>query len=1147
MKLRILLLLLALHAGVFSQSNLREKLFPAADSIHLDSLSVVPGSLILMHNNAVLPDSSFHIDPVKSMLYLNSPGKSDSLKVIYRVFPYDFNEVVEHKSLKTIQQTYSGYYNPFNYGKADESKGELFKFDGLNKSGSISRGISFGNNQDVIVNSALNLQLSGKLSDNIDVVAAITDENIPFQPEGNTQQIQEFDKVFIQFSRNEDKLVVGDFETSSPNGYFLKYYKKAQGLKLSSAFKLNHSKAAPVMKFSASGAISKGKYSRSTINAVEGNQGPYRLTGAQGETFIIVLSGTEVVYLNGQRMERGQQNDYVIDYNTAEVTFTPKRLITKDSRIIIEFEYSDRNYTRTLFGFSDEFSYKKLNLRFNFFSEQDAKNQPINQSLNDHQKALLDSVGDSLSRAITLNVDSIAFNGNEVLYRKVFFNNQPVYEYSTNPDSAHFRVGFSLVGPGKGDYNQIPSSANGKVFQYVGKNAGSYLPLTLLVTPKMQQMFSLGGDYQLNKNSSVSSEVALSNYNQNLFSQKDKQDDQGLAFKVDFNNLLDLQQKTDPWKLSTTVHFEREDENFRFIERFRPSEFERDWNLPATSVPQKEILSGISFTFLQNQRGSLNYQFRNLQRGLAYQGFQNLFNTNLFFGNYHLQTAFSQLNTTERISNTSFTRHREDLSRKFRWFIAGVREEQEINRFKSDGADTLQPNSFSFYEWQTYLTNPDTSKNKFGLNYGQRYDYIPKEDNLNLGTTAKTLSFTTELSKNSNHHFSSMTTYRMLQINDPSVSKIPENSLANRIEYNTTLLKGAINSSTFYQITSGQELKKDYTFLEVARGKGTYIWNDYNHDGIKQKDEYEPAVYADTAAFVKILIPSNEYVSTHSNDLNQVLNISPVAFLNPATRLNRFVNRFSNLFAVQLGRKTLKTKGNSDFFYINPFEKVNDSALISTQYTLRNIFYFNRTRSRFGADLNIQQSGTKTLLTDGFELRNLLERGGNVRFDISREFNQSISFKLGTKKNFTELYTERRYTIDSREVEPKLNFQPTPSFRATLSYRYVHKENILNHPVDPENATHNRIGLEFRYSTVKVGSLQLRFNYIKTTYNNGLENTPLGYEMLEGLKKGLNLTWGLSLQRNLSDNTQLNVNYDGRQSEGTNVIHTGGVQLRAYF
>ena len=90
--------------------------------------------------------------------------------------------------------------------------------------------------------------------------------------------------------------------------------------------------------------MNKGKYATNDFYGREGAQGPYKLIGNNGESYIIILSGTERIFVNGKKLRRGIENDYIIDYNASEITFTNKFFITENTRIHVEFEYNNTLY-----------------------------------------------------------------------------------------------------------------------------------------------------------------------------------------------------------------------------------------------------------------------------------------------------------------------------------------------------------------------------------------------------------------------------------------------------------------------------------------------------------------------------------------------------------------------------------------------------------------------------------------------------------------------------------------------------------------------------------------------------------------------------------------------------------------------------------
>ncbi len=381
-------------------SNWRIKTFSLpSDTLQLDSLPVFPNS-VTVKSSLPISDSMFVVQGSR-LIFKQRPTDS-LLEVRYRVLPYPLEKKQQHKDISAIGKSMqhngligSGYrYNPY------ANNGDAFQFGDLDYSGVFARGLSIGNNQDLILNSNFNLQVAGKLGD-VEILGAISDNNVPLQPEGNTQQLDEFDRIFVQFKYGRQRLIAGDYNISRPKGsYFMNYYRRLQGGQAFTDLKVGNGR----LKTDASFAVSKGKFSRQQFDGQEGNQGPYRLQGANGEPFVIVIAGTERVYIDGKLLTRGADNDYTIDYNLGEITFTPQQLITKDRRIQIEFSYTDLTFLRTVMTANTEYETKRGRFRFNLYSEQDAKGQTVAEDLSDSAKAVLQRIGDATDQAFVSGI-----------------------------------------------------------------------------------------------------------------------------------------------------------------------------------------------------------------------------------------------------------------------------------------------------------------------------------------------------------------------------------------------------------------------------------------------------------------------------------------------------------------------------------------------------------------------------------------------------------------------------------------------------------------------------------------------------------------------------------------------------------------------
>jgi hypothetical protein len=1157
---KILLFLLVLFVTGKAQhsQSLHKKLYKIIpDTLILDTMSLVPGTVQFLswpQDSSASPEVNYKLHAI---IFKKKP---DSIYVSYKSFPFNFEKKYFHRDQSMLYKDLSRPHNPFTITYTNSAKQDyLFQNDGLSKNGNISRGISFGNTQDVVVNSNLNLQVSGKLTPEIDLVMAATDNNIPFQADGTTAQLQEFDKVFIQLNNYNTKMIVGDYQLSKPqNSYFMNYYKRAQGIYLENAWIDSSDKKPLLFKTSLAGAVSRGKFSRQVFFGTENNQGPYRMKGADNEPFIIILSGTEKIYIDGKLLQRGQENDYIIDYNTAELTFTAKQIITKDKRIVAEFQYAERNYARSLFSFGEEVTSKKVKAYINYYSEQDNKSRPLQQTLTQDQKNILINVGDSLDKAVYNGAELAEYNNSDVFYRKTdsLVNSLiylEVYVHTTLKDSAKYRLKFSLLGAGKGNYVQVSSTSNGKVFKWVapvnGVLQGSYEPVIPLVTPKQRQMVTGGFVFSITPQSTLGIEGVYTNNDVNTFSHADKGNDEAGGVKVSSRNekVLKIDSAGKKTKLITGANYEFIQKQFTQIERFRSVEFERDWNrsVASQSIMNDQSIANVEVGIMKDGGKFLNYNANLFNEGTTYEGLKHNLSGRFFKKGFNSAYNGAYLTTKDdqNSQNTEFYRHNSLLSQKMGKIKLGYSDVFEQNLFKNQTDNLLKARAYQFWEWEGSVSNADSAKNKLKLFYKERRDMLNYGNKLKDSTYAQNYGLQSSIYSIKNNPITLLVTYRQLFLkNVVGTSLKPDNTLLSRLEYNPRWFKGFVTAGIFYETGYGQENKKEFYYIEVAPGQGQYAWVDYNGNNVKELNEFETAQFSDQARYIRIYTQTNNYVKVLQNVLSLSFNIRPASLI----KNNRsFSARLAKMWVLQTAiRMDNKTADNKDLNNYNPTKRAADSVLIANTRNLRQSVFFNQSSAVFGADYTFTDNQSRQLLVNGIEDRELYSHEVRWRLNVLKSWAINSNSLYSRKGNRSQFFSTRNYSIETYEQEGKLIFQPNTFFRISGIYKYGEKRNRIEGGF--QKALINTYAMEMKYNQTEKGSFIGRFDFIDIIYNDNT-NSPVAYEMLNALSKGQNFTWEVSYQRNLSTYIQISINYNGRKTPGTAPVHIGGAQVRAFF
>tara|TARA_R110002096_G_scaffold329006_1_gene522985 strand:- start:19997 stop:23032 length:3036 start_codon:yes stop_codon:yes gene_type:complete len=1011
----------------------------------------------------------------------------------------------------------------------------------------LSRGIVVGTNQDFALESGLNFELSGNLTDEITIEAALTDRSIPIQPDGTTQNLREFDRVFIQLQSPTTKLQMGDVDVKFEQSAFAKLNRRLQG-----AAGYNSSSAG---EYGGAVSVVRGVYKSLKFEGQDGVQGPYRLTGSENEQFVIVLAGTERVYINGKQVQRGEENEYVIDYGLGEVNFTNNLLIKDETRITVEYEYIDQNFNRTLVAAEggDTFFDGKLSFGATVIRQADGNDLLSQQTLSEDDIDILKAAGDNLDNAFISGAELYANSEDDenVLYvlRDTVFNAETysIYVNELGASNALYKVRFSKVELGNGSYSRVGSSINGLIYEWVGPGNGDYTPFRKLPAPEKQQMAAFKSSYLLSKNTKLFGEWAISDFDKNRFSSLDDNDNTDIAYT---GGLQIENAPTTFGKLNATISRRYSGEEFEYFERTREVEFDRKWNI-SDITNSKEVINEASLGINLTESTSVGGEYGFIERN----GFKSQRQATHFISteDNKIQLNYNQdwVSSKDDIINEKgdWFRQTLNLSKPFKKgtgsIIPYIYAEQEKKIEKNQGTDSLSSEAFSFYDVGPGIAYAVGS---FRVDYSVAYRR--QQGVLNNALKKESEAITQKLlldlkpssyinSKNQIQLRSKSVTENFQNIGDNSNQK----SILIRSNTNYSTISENWNGEFLYEINTKKQALYQESYIEVGPELGQFVWDDINGDGVQQLDEFFPELSVNEGVYLRQLLPSDELFPVVDLKVRLRNEIKPFGFIEGDEGFNFFLHQISLKSRIDISENTT-TNRLSDVYFI----KLN---------TFRNEENTIQGRLAWEKELDIlPEYGRGELAVRYNQIRSLNRRSSEVltiyneaiaidgEFKLTNRVESTLLLSKSTYSSESNTLSSRNFDIHSYNIEPGLNATINRSWRTGFSFSYADKSDRSSlSPIDAKIYKIRNSNRLFLFKKIQANS----FLEIRSARVNGESSSYGIFELTDGTGKGTNMLWSLGGNYRMSDLIRLNFTYDGRTVRDRPAIHTFKIVVNAIF
>jgi len=788
-----------------SKTNFKEFTLDAViDSTHykLPDYNIVAFSESVMCNDQKLfRDSDYTIDYINGTITFLQPDKlSKQISITYYTIPDFLTQKFYQYELQEIQDslfTTTGF----------KKRQILFTDDSrLIVTGSKTFSLTFSNQQSYGLKQSLFLQLDGELSDNMKIEGRLSDSETPLTPEGDSREISSLDQVYLKLYGKQYEVTFGDQEYEFTRTDLMKYKARFEGINL-----------AYYDEFGLQGAyaVNGGKTEINIIQGIEGKQGPYFLTTSNGGQTLLIIAGSDRVSVNGEIYNRGE--DYTIDYSEGSLLF--KRLITSNSRIVVNFQYSDDFYRQNLYLNSTWLNITpSLSISQHLIKQTDSKENPLLYTFTEADLDSLSSAGDQQVWGQGIfEVDP----GTGLYIEKVDAQNNTYYEYAAEDSTANYLIYFTYVGTGKGDYEPFGSNK----YEYMGKGQGSWLPVKKLVSPTDKTNLGLNLIYNT-ETWELKAEGVFTNQDKNTFSANDDSDNQSFIA----NTALAFNPKgirfNPRFKLS---YIQKGENSFSFINLTPDNELYEFSSIPTyDSSAQNQFDVLLNFSDIKYWNQGFSFRYKQVRDKYSQKFIKNETSINQF-GFYPSLMWYgifsSQAFSDSLLESSNLQYHNIDSS--WKWKALTLKTQYLLQRedFKYNDADTLSTlEGILFTKLYPTIQISDDNTYSTSVSYTSESNYRKLFSEWENLSTFQTWQFNQLLNKQYNTLNMSITHRESDYPNSEQNSESAQNQKYDlyNVKSSHQLWDNSISLNTTYQVNRLEFFPKIKELQYVGNGIGSY-------------------------------------------------------------------------------------------------------------------------------------------------------------------------------------------------------------------------------------------------------------------------------------------------------------------------------------